>query len=115
MSNRPAVHFATGKQICDKMMANASKHHEGWSSVATWTFNLYFMQEKSNYEALCALLKRSKRRKPFSDDLYVSARKMMDEAYNGKRMEPFDGDEDGDVNVREIVDSLAAELFRTDG
>lgn len=92
------------------MLANRAAHYQGYSNSATFTFNLYFMQERELYESIVALIRKAHQRGGLTDTDYADAAALMTKAYNSRKMEPFDGDEQGDVNVREIVDTLAAEL-----
>lgn len=108
-SDRPKVTFITGEKTCAKMIANPQPNCEGWSNSNTWTFSLYFLQEREAYEALVALIQPSlKKYGKVSRNTYMKARNLMDRVYSTAKMEPMD--EEGGVNVREIVDQLAAEL-----
>lgn len=112
-TRRPYVNMIAAKAWSERALSNKSEHCEGWSNSATWTFSLYFLQESVNHEALCGLIRRGKKDasgKAFTEGVYEAAQKIMENAYYGERMEPFDGDEKGSVNVREIVDTLATEL-----
>lgn len=110
--DRPNVNLMTSKSHCARALNNANKHYEGWSNSATWAFSVYFLQERENYETLCEIIRRWHRPgKPLTEFAYGMAKNAMEIAYWRERMEPFDGDEEGSVNVREIVDTLAEEIF----
>jgi hypothetical protein len=93
-------------------MESPQPHCEGWCNSATWTFSLYFLQERTLYEGLVKIIKESPRNADgtLRDSTYFRAKRYMENAYNSGKTEPFDGDEKGSVNVREIVDQLDAEL-----
>jgi len=112
-TRRPYVNMMNAKAWSERALANKSEHFEGWSNSATFTFSLYFLQEAVNHEALCNLIRSGKKDasgKAFVDGVYDAAERLMENTYYGERMEPFDGDEKGSVNVREIVDTLATEI-----
>jgi putative exporter of polyketide antibiotics len=106
----PHARLISGAKMCARMLADTAKHHDGWSNSATWAFDLYFMQERENYDTLVSLLKTAKIPGVLTDHLYRRAMRVMKEAYLKGNMEPLDGDEKGSINVREIVDTLASEL-----
>jgi hypothetical protein len=107
-NRKQSVHLSINAADCAKMNGMTEFKYQGWCNSATWTFNIYFSQERENHDALCALLKD--RQTPPSDDTYRQALKLFMTTYRTGKMEPFDGDEQGVVNVRAIVDTLYREL-----
>lgn len=109
---REYVNLITAPTTCKRMMENPQAHCEGWCNSATWTFSLYFLQERTLYEGLVKIIKEGARNKDgtLRDSVYQKAKRYMENAYHSGKTEPFDGDEQGAVNVREIVDQLEAEL-----
>lgn len=112
-TNRPYANLMYGAASCDRMLrARSEDLHDGWSNSATWVFNLYFLQERKNHEALVTMIRGAKKKgRAFTEGVYRRAKMLMENAYILGNMEPFDGDEEGSVNVREIVDTLAAEIL----
>lgn len=110
---RPYANLISAEKTCARLLKDTANHYEGWSNSATWAFDLYFMQERPNYEALCAIIRRCRKwikEKKLTDSAYHEASRLMKRVYNTGKMVALDGDESGPVNVREIVDTLAEGL-----
>ena len=112
MENRPYVNLITSPTWCKRQMANPEPRCEGWCNEATWTFSMYFLQERGPYEGLVKIIKEGARNKDgtLRDSVYHKAKRYMENAYNSGKTEPMDDNVSGSVNVREIVDQLDAEL-----
>jgi hypothetical protein len=74
--------------------------YQGWLNSATYTFNLYFMQEENLQNRLRRL------RRQDGKINYDKATKLFHEAQCLRLMEQIDDDCEGPVDVKEIVDNF---------
>lgn len=110
---RPSVTLVSSAIECRRMLENEQAYYQGWSNEATWEFNLYFLQERNNYEELCNLICKRGSNGFLHDSVYRDIARLMRVVYDSGRMEPLEeGALYNVVNVREIVDTLFGELKR---
>jgi len=76
---------------------------QGWNNPATWCFNLYFTQEEKLVNTLLSLIGED------GNINYHAAVRLFDNAQRGQfgyHMEQIDADNDGLVDVEEIVNNF---------
>lgn len=77
------------------------KPYQGWSNSATWCFNLYFLQERSNYQALLRLIRKD------GTINQTRAIRLFNQA--GTRLQVDEWCE-GNINIPEILENFETEM-----
>lgn len=80
-----------------KKMNQGIKPYQGWSNSATWCFNLYFLQECKNYEALKALIRK---------DGTINENRAIKLFNRSNICSQIDNWCEGDINVPEILNEF---------
>lgn len=76
------------------------KPYQGWSNSATWCFNLYFLQERKNYNDLLRLIRK--------DGTINQTRAVKLFSWSGIR-DKIDEWCEGNINVPEILEEFERE------
>ena len=77
---------------------NDHQNFEGWANAETYTFALYFGQERENHETMLSLARKS------DGKININrACSLMRSTYMAEKMEPMDEGLDDPIYVREIV------------